>query len=175
MISERQAHKYCRDDISKIENYDKAISDTIKWELHHRLELTLDGEFALTEDQLKMHRMYFHRPYYELIFLRHDEHRRIHGQARSEDCKRKKSKSLMGHIVSAETRSKLSKSSTGRKFTEEWLRKLREAKKNISEETRRKMSESAKRRPCNRKGVRLSDETKRKISEAHRRRREMIH
>ena len=28
MINEKQAHKYCSDDISTIENYDKAIADS---------------------------------------------------------------------------------------------------------------------------------------------------
>lgn len=46
MINERLAKAYCRDDIYKIENYDKAIADTTQtWICHHRLELTLDGEY----------------------------------------------------------------------------------------------------------------------------------
>lgn len=70
MINEKQARKFCRDDLSKIENYDKAFADKTKtWDLHHRLELTMDGEFALTAAQLKMHDMYYNRPYYELIFF----------------------------------------------------------------------------------------------------------
>lgn len=60
MIDEKRAHKYCRDDLSKIENYEKAIDDnTQTWHLHHRLELTLDGEPALTAAQLKLHDMYY--------------------------------------------------------------------------------------------------------------------
>ena len=90
MISESQSRKFCRDDISKIENYDLAIADkTQTWDLHHRLELTLDGEFALTRDQLKMHDMYYQRPYYELIFLTHTEHRRLHNRALSDEARRK--------------------------------------------------------------------------------------
>ena len=50
MINERMANKFCKDDISKIENYDKAKSDTTQtWECHHKLELTLNGEFAHTK------------------------------------------------------------------------------------------------------------------------------
>ena len=37
MISESQAKKYCKDYV-KIENYEKAIKDSFKWECHHRLE-----------------------------------------------------------------------------------------------------------------------------------------
>lgn len=42
MINEKHVRKFCRDDISKIENYEEAVNDkTHTWELHHRLELTL--------------------------------------------------------------------------------------------------------------------------------------
>lgn len=48
----------------KIENYQEAINDTTEvWDLHHRLELTLDGEPALRRDDLKRMGMYYHRPY----------------------------------------------------------------------------------------------------------------
>ena len=37
MIDKKRAIKYCRDDISLIENYDKAVSDTTQsWHCHHR-------------------------------------------------------------------------------------------------------------------------------------------
>ena len=165
MINEIQAHKYCRDDISKIENYEKANADTTQtWHLHHRLELTLDGEFALTSEQLKMHDMYYNRPYYELIFLTPAEHIRIHnkgdnnpqyGKHRSEDTSRKISDALKGRTVTDETRRKLSDALKGRTFTDETRRKISDAMKgenhplygkHRSEDTRRKMSEAAKRR-----------------------------
>ena len=119
MISESQAHKFCRDDISKIENYDLAIADKTQiWDLHHRLELTLDGEFALTRDQLKLHDMYYQRPYYELIFLTHTEHRRLHNRALSSETREKMSKARKGRTLSEEHRRKLSEAA-----------KLREARK----------------------------------------------
>lgn len=35
MINEKQARKYCKEDISKIKNYEKAIADTTKtWQCH---------------------------------------------------------------------------------------------------------------------------------------------
>ena len=79
MINESQAKKFCKDEISKIENYDKAINDTTQtWEIHHRLELTLDGEFAHSREELKRLGMYYNRPYFELIFFTKSEHRRLH-------------------------------------------------------------------------------------------------
>lgn len=165
MINERQAHKFCKDDISKIENYDKAIADTSHtWVIHHRLELTLDGEFALTAAQLKMHDMYYNRPYYELIFLTRSEHIRMHNLAQSSETREKRINSLMGHSVSEESRRKMSESAIrqnrtgknnsfyGKHHSEETLRKISEANKgklkgiSKSIEQRRKMSESAKRR-----------------------------
>ena len=149
MINEIQAQKYCRDDISKIENYDEAIADTTQtWHLHHRLELTLDGEFALTPEQLKMHDMYYNRPYYELIFLTLTEHRRLHmkGKHLSEDTRRKMSESKKGKHLSEDAKRKLSESMKGKPHSEETRRKMSESKKghHHSEDTRRKMSKSKK-------------------------------
>ena len=154
MINEKTANRYCRDDLSKIQNYDKAIADkTQTWHLHHRLEFTLDGEPALTAAQLKMHDMYYHRPYYELIFLTPSEHRRLHmkGKYLPDDTKQRISESLKGikrGPMSEETRRKMSEARKGRTFTEEWRRKMSEARKGrtFTEEWRRKMSEAAKRR-----------------------------
>ena len=92
---------YCRaGELERIENYELAKADNFKgWDIHHRLELTLDGEFALTHEQLKMHDMYYNRPYYELIFLTKAEHRRLHKQ---------------GTHISEETRRKLSEANKGK-------------------------------------------------------------
>ena len=39
MINERLARKYCKEDISKIKNYDAAIADTTQtWDYHHMTE-----------------------------------------------------------------------------------------------------------------------------------------
>lgn len=130
MINIKSARIYCRDDISKIENYDKAMSDTTQtWNIHHRLELTLDGEFALNHKQLKLHGMYYHRPCYELIFLTRSEHMSIHGKARrlTDDTKRKLSESLKGRHVSEETRKKKSEAMKGRTLSEEWCRHISES------------------------------------------------
>ena len=166
MIKEKRVRKYCRDDISKIENYEEAIADTTQtWDLHHRLELTLDGEFALTVAQLKMHDMYYNRPYYELIFLTKAEHHKLHNMNRSEDTRRKMSESLKGKNTW----------SKGKTLSDDTKLKMSEAKKgqnnplfgtHHSDETRRKMSEAKKGKPGFWKGKHLSEETKKKLSEA---------
>lgn len=83
MISKRPVKGYCCEDISKIENYDKAVADTTQmWDCHHRLEThNSDGErrsIDITKKELIALDMYYHRPSDELIFLKHDEHRRLH-------------------------------------------------------------------------------------------------
>ena len=85
MISEKTVKSFCKDDISKIENYDKAIADTSQtWVCHHRLEITINGEEALTPKDLRRFGMYLHRPYFELIFLPRNEHQRLHLLARGQ-------------------------------------------------------------------------------------------
>lgn len=39
MINEKKTKIYCRDDISKIENYEAALADEARtWHVHHRKE-----------------------------------------------------------------------------------------------------------------------------------------
>lgn len=114
MINKNKTKRYCKDDISKIENYDKAVADeTQTWDCHHRLELTLDGEFANTRKDLKRLKMYYKRPYFELIFLTRAEHNRIHGKGQSEESK-----------------TKWLEANKGRKLNEEHKKKISEAKRN---------------------------------------------
>ena len=40
MINEYIAKRFCKEDLTKIENYDKAIADTTHtWHCHHRTEI----------------------------------------------------------------------------------------------------------------------------------------
>lgn len=83
MISVQGAKSKCKDDISKIENYDKAVADKEHlWVCHHRLEFTLEGEFAHTSKELERLGMYYKRPYFELIFLNPSEHRELHSNTK---------------------------------------------------------------------------------------------
>lgn len=81
MISEYTAKRYCKDDISKIENYEQAMNDKTKtWDCHHRLELTINGEHSHTKDELIRLEMYYDRPYFELIFLKPKDHQALHNK-----------------------------------------------------------------------------------------------
>lgn len=123
MISETQATKYCKDDISLIENYDKAIADTTQvWDCHHRRET------IYSRAELKEVGEYFDRPACELIFLTKIEHQKLHH---------------LGKHRSAETRQNISESLKGKKNPNfgksTWIKG-----KHHSEEVRKKMSESLK-------------------------------
>ena len=139
MIDEKIARKYCKEDLSKIKNYDKAIADkTQTWHCHHMTETW----WNCTKKDLIDNECYYHRKACELIFLTPAEHHKLHnkGKHRSDD-----------------TRRKISEAKKGKKrkpFTEETCRKISEAHKGLthSEETRRKMSDAAKRRWAKKRG-----------------------
>lgn len=182
MISEQSVRRFCKDDITKIENYELAMADLEHtWCCHHRLEVTISGEYAHTVEDLKRMDMYYHRPYYELIFLTREEHMSIHmkGKPLSDETKKKiseaqkgkkrapfsdeyrskMSKVMTGRKLTDEHKSNLSKSLKGRHFTDDWKSNLSKSLKGrtLSEETRHRMSIS-------RKGHTVSEETRHKIS-----------
>jgi hypothetical protein len=120
-----------------IENYDEAAKDNFKgWVCHHRLELTLNGEHALTPQELIRHEMYYNRPYFELIYMRRNEHTKLHHTNK---------------VVKNSTKEKLSASHTGMKYAPR------------SAEYRAKMS-AAKKGNTNTKGKHWSNETRHKIA-----------
>lgn len=95
MINVRQAKQYCCEDISKIENYDKAIADkTQTWCCHHRTEIW----WNCSEQDLKDNECYYGRKALELIFLTQDEHNSLHhtGLHHSDETKKKLSKLWKG-------------------------------------------------------------------------------
>ena len=107
---------YC-DEYWKIENYDLAEADNfIGWECHHRLELTINREFAHSHESLKRLNMYYHRPYFELIFLKEIEHNRLHlcGKTYSKERRQNISNSLKGKPKSEEHVIKMSLCKKGR-------------------------------------------------------------
>lgn len=154
MINECQARKYCKEDLSKIKNYDLAIADTTQtWDCHHMTETW----WNCTAKDLIKNECYYHRKVCELIFLTHAEHMLLHMKGKPSPRK--------GVTLSDETRHKISEAKKGKHHAEETKKKISEAHigKTHSEETRRKMSES-------RKGRTFSEETRKKISEAQKRR-----
>lgn len=98
MIKEYNIKQYCCEDISKIENYDKAITDKNQtWHCHHRAEILPCGRFLQAD--LEKFGLYLNRPANELIFLSPGEHHRIHstGFKFSEESRLRKSKNMMGN------------------------------------------------------------------------------
>lgn len=76
MINRTQAKWYCCEDISLIENYEKARRDLIEvWDIHHRME-----NEGYSYKELKDKGLYYHRPASELIFLTHKEHMSLHNK-----------------------------------------------------------------------------------------------
>lgn len=84
--------KYVREgELKRIENYELALADNFEgWVVHHRLELTINGEYAHSEDELELLGMYLNRPYYELIFMRLSEHRSMHAKLENKNRTLKK-------------------------------------------------------------------------------------
>ena len=120
MIDEKEARKYCKDDISKIENYELAIADTTRtWHCHHIL-----GEI-LTRQQLLEHDFYYDVPPCMLKFVTKAEHNRLHkkGKHPSEESRKKmseakkgKSSPRKGVTLSDETKRKLSEARKGKSW-----------------------------------------------------------
>lgn len=105
MINTYNLRKFCKDDISKIDNYEEAVQSDDIYDCHHRLELTLEGEYAHSKEDLIRMDMYYHRPYYELILLPHKEHTKLH---------RKFNSCFSGHKLSKEMKDKLINSHKGK-------------------------------------------------------------
>lgn len=80
MINKTLKHltRFCSEDISLIENYDKAIADqTQTWHCHHRAEILPCGNYSAND--LKKFGLYYNRPACELIFLPPKMHVGLHG------------------------------------------------------------------------------------------------
>ena len=125
MINETHAYAYCCEDISKIENYDKAIKDEIHiWDCHHRLEI--QGEFKNSSELLKKCKMYYNVPANQLIFLTKSGHAKLHmsgkfnpfyGKTHTEQTRKKISLKKIGNTYkhSNKAKEKIRKSKIGNK------------------------------------------------------------
>ena len=119
MINENQAKKFCKEDLSKIKNYDKAIADTTQvWDCHHMTETW----WGCSKKDLIENECYYNRKACELIFLTRSEHIRLHMKDRhlTDDTRKKMSEAhkgkmpFKGHLHSEETRRKISESKKGK-------------------------------------------------------------
>ena len=124
MINVRNAKKYCSDDLSLIENYDKAVADTTQmWAIHHRDEVKVlpSGITVIrTASELKEDNRYYNCPANELIFLTNSEHFKLHRKFHSPS-------GFTGHHHSKEAKDSMSVKLSGRKRpqrTAEWSAKL---------------------------------------------------
>lgn len=121
MISKNFTKLYCCDDITTIENYNKAVNDNTQvYDCHHKNEI----ELCKTKQELIQLGLYYKRPAEELIFLTHAEHVRLHGKNMSKAARAKLSNAKKGKHRSSETRAKISKSLKGRIISEEWRAKI---------------------------------------------------
>ena len=108
MINFRNAKRFCSEDISNIENFEQAATDTSEvWDIHHRLEETTP------KNKLIEAGLYFKRPAKELVFLTHQDHLQLHttfnyyhngmlGRHHSEETKAKLSKTRKERIASGD-------------------------------------------------------------------------
>ena len=136
MINEYYAKKFCCEDLSLIENYDKAIADmTQTWHCHHRGEVLPCGRFSVSD--LKKFELYFNRPASELIFLTHSEHRRLHlkGVPLSEATKKAISETLKGvprGPMSEEHKKAISETLKGVPLSEDHKKAISDAMKGVN-------------------------------------------
>ena len=76
MIS-KSAKRYCKEDVSKIDNYYEAVNDDENlWVIHHKAEI----EENKTVSELKEEKRYYGCLAEELIFLTSKDHRKLHGK-----------------------------------------------------------------------------------------------
>lgn len=98
--SKRNLRRMCREDLSLIENYDKAINDnTQMWVLHHRDEVRHlpSGMIVFrSKQELIDNGRYYYCPANELIFMTRSEHGYLHFSA-NEEYKKKISMAGIGH------------------------------------------------------------------------------
>lgn len=178
MISKR-AYMYCREDLSLIENYDKAINDSTQiWRCHHRLEIQDEGKIIYTSKQLENLGLYYNRPASELIFLTLSEHNKLHGKYMPKERRDRMNAALKGRVPTAEHRLHLSQALKGRKQTEEQRKINSDSHKGIkcTEEAKKKISKNSKRYWSNEinkqkqsirlKGKKRTDEQKKHYSES---------
>ena len=158
--------RYCSEPLDNIENYQQALADNFEgWSIHHRLEIQPDGT-RVSMQELIDKGLYYGRPASELVFMRREEHKRLHWIGNTFN---------KGKQFSAEHRQKIAESLKGKQFSAERRQKISEALsgenhplfgKHLSAEHRKKLSESKKGEKNPFFGKHLPTEHRQKISEA---------
>lgn len=150
MINFKRVLKYCKEDASLIENYEKALNDNENiYDIHHRLEIDLN----VSQQYLVDNDLYYNRPASELIFLTHTEHLCLHNKHKqnhkqSDETRNKISESAKERYKDPKERQKTSEANKGKnKGKIPWNKGKKLPKK--SEETRRRMQEAQIRRRKN--------------------------
>jgi hypothetical protein len=140
MICLEKALRYCSEDISLIENYDKAINDADNlWVVHHRDEIRVlpSGMIAMrSKADLEENGRYWLVPANELIFMLKKEHMAMHAhyQRVSPEARQKMRAAKLGKPISRKfyspsmaTREKLRAAQTGKRLSTETRRKISDA------------------------------------------------
>ena len=163
--------KYCSE-YTKIENYEEAVKSPLRYDLHHRREISENK----SKKDLIAENLYYNRPPEELVFLEHGEHMRLHNAGKqyalghhcSEETLQKISEAQKGHLVSEDTRKKMSAAQKGKNLSAETRQKISESQKGhlVSEDARQKMSIAKKGENNPNFGKLLPTETKQKLSDA---------
>lgn len=157
MINKKQAHRYCREDISLIENYELAANDlTQTWEIHHRAEILPCGVYS--PETLMEFGLYWKRPASELVFMTKGKHKGLHNSS--------KPGTMLGKKLSESTKHKMSLARKGKSAywnigNNHWLGR------HHTEETKKKISEARMGQPSWNKGIKASAESVQKMKQSH--------
>ena len=120
MICKGTVKSFCCEDISLIENYDKAIISNEMWDCHHRLEI--QNNIITSKSDLIKQELYYNRPASELIFLTKADHRKLHiSLFRKQDI-------IKSHKQTNITKQQISNTLTGKSKTESHKQHMRKPK-----------------------------------------------
>ena len=126
--------RYCKN-YKNIENYQEALKSPLRFDLHHRREITEKK----SKKQLIDENLYYDRPPEELVFLEHGEHMRLHNANLSAETRQKMSEAIkgnqnaLGHHCSEDARKKMSDALKGEKSYMYGKPKSAETRQKISE------------------------------------------
>ena len=136
------AKRCCNENILLIENFEKAVNDSEKYDCHHRLEIQEDGTLISRQKLIEMN-LYYDRPASELIFLTHSDHAKLHSENRPKEVLESISKANKGKHHSEETKRMISENHKGNKNGMYGKDSWNKNKRNVySKETLMKFSQS---------------------------------